>query len=112
MHVTGRAKVAADDYEVCVIEVLDRLELYNDLVLHDEVETMATDLLLPEQDANELFSLKRDPAEPQLDAQSIGVNRLHETRSELTMHVNRSPDDVGLSALHAGDLPKSRSSRP
>ena len=51
MHVTGRAKVAADDYEVCVIEVLDRLELYNDLVLHDEVETMATDLLLPEQDS-------------------------------------------------------------
>ena len=69
---------------MCVIEVLDRLELYNDLVLHDEVETMATDLLLPEQDANELFSLKRDPAEPQR----------------------------GLSALHAGDLPKFRSSRP
>ena len=89
----GRAKVGADDGEVHVGDLLDRLELDDDLVADEQVEAMQSDLDASVEHRDRNLAFERDSSASHFDDERVVVDGFEEAGTELAMNGVRRADD-------------------
>lgn len=72
---------------------LDRLDLYDDLPVDDEVETLAFYRLAFIDDIDLFLALKRDTLNCELMAKGFFINGFEKSGAKNTMHFNGAGDD-------------------
>ena len=88
------AEVGANYDEVDVCEVLACLELDDDEISDEQIQTVHADLGTAVQDRHGELSGKGDVPPPQLDCERIFVDRLEEAWAESPMDLDGGADDL------------------
>src|SRR5213083_2359439 len=77
-----------------VLEITDSFQFDDDLSLHEEVQTVLANLMIAIKDRHWVLPEKLNTAKRKFNCERLFIYGFKETRSHVTMHTNRSSNDL------------------
>src|SRR5262245_13456008 len=87
-------EIAATDREMNILELADCFQFNHDFLFYEEVQPVLANLVIAIKDWHWVLPKELNTAKCKFNGERLFINRFKETGSQLTVHTNRSSNDL------------------